>query len=90
MSPVTLRPDYELDAAELSAALAGLPRAQRPTVVRVVTEIPVTTWYRPITGPLRDEGIPTPSRTRPAWYRGPRADGYKPLTAADRKRLTAS
>jgi putative long chain acyl-CoA synthase len=90
VAAVTLRPDYALDAVELSAALAALPRAQRPTVVRVVSEIPVTTWYRPITGPLRDEGIPAPSRARPVWYRGPRADGYKPLTAADRKRLTAS
>jgi putative long chain acyl-CoA synthase len=90
VAAVTLRPDYDLDAVELSAALVVLPRAQRPTVVRVVSEIPVTTWYRPITGPLRDEGIPTPSRARPVWYRGPRADGYKPLTPADRKRLTAS
>lgn len=90
VAAVTLRPDYDLDAVELSAALVVLPRAQRPTVVRVVSEIPVTTWYRPITGPLRDEGIPTPSRARPVWYRGPRSDGYKPLTPADRKRLTAS
>jgi putative long chain acyl-CoA synthase len=90
VAAVTLRPDYTLDGIELSEALAVLPRAQRPSVVRVVSEIPVTTWYRPITGPLRDEGIPTPSRARPVWYRGPRTDGYKPLTAADRKRLTAS
>jgi putative long chain acyl-CoA synthase len=90
VAAVTLRPDYALDAVELGAALALLPRAQRPTVVRVVSEIPVTTWYRPITGPLRDQGIPTPSRARPAWYRGPRADGYRALTLADQKRLTAS
>ncbi len=90
VAAVTLRPDSALAAIELSEALAVLPRAQRPTVVRVVSEIPVTTWYRPITGPLRDEGIPTPGRARPAWYRGPRADSYKPLTRADRERLTAS
>ncbi|MGB9186156.1 MAG: AMP-binding protein, partial [Solirubrobacteraceae bacterium] len=90
VAALTLRPGYALDAVELGAALAVLPRAQRPTVVRVVSEIPVTTWYRPLTAPLRDQGIPTPSRARPVWYRGPRADRYKPLTAADRKRLTAS
>ncbi len=90
VAAVTLRPDYALDTDELSAALAVLPRSQRPSVVRVVNEVPVTTWYRPITGPLREEGFPPPSRARPAWYRGPRADGYRPLTAADRKRLTTS
>jgi putative long chain acyl-CoA synthase len=90
MAAVTLRPDYTFDAAELTAALAGLPRGQRPTVVRVVDEIPVTTWYRPITGVLRAAGIPAPAEGQPAWYRGPRADGYKPLTTADRRRLTAS
>jgi putative long chain acyl-CoA synthase len=90
VAAVTLRPEYQLDAAELTAALAVLPRAQRPTVVRVVDEIPVTTWYRPITGPLREEGIPAAGDERPAWHRGPRADGYKSLTAADRKGLMAS
>src|SRR5665213_2179989 len=39
VAAVTLRPEYQLDAAELTAALAVLPRAQRPTVVRVVTGI---------------------------------------------------
>ena len=90
VAAVTLRPDYELDASELTAALGVLERARRPSVVRLVDEIPVTTWYRPITGPLRAEGIPAPDAAWPAWYRGPRADGYKPLTAAEHKRLTAS
>ena len=66
------------------------PRAQRPTVVHVVDEIPVTTWYRPLTGPLREPG--SRSRPRPArpTHRRPQADGYKPLTPAERKRLIAS
>ncbi len=54
----------------------------------MVAEIPVTTWYRPITATLRDAGVPAPASGLPAFYRGPRADGYKPLTAADRKRFT--
>jgi len=88
VAAVTLRPDHELEASELSATLASLPRAQRPTIVRVVAEIPVTTWYRPITATLRDAGVPAPAHGLPAFHRGARADAYKPLTAADRKRLT--
>ena len=88
VAAVTLRPDHELEASELTAVFASLPRAQRPTVVRVVAEIPVTTWYRPITASLRDAGVPAPAHGLPAFHRGPRADGYKPLTAADRKRFT--
>nr|MDQ2896375.1 acyl-CoA synthetase [Actinomycetota bacterium] len=88
VAAVTLRPDHELEASELSATLAGLPRPQRPTVVRVVAEIPVTTWYRPITATLSDAGVPAPTPGLPAFHRGPRADAYKPLTAANRKRFT--
>ncbi len=87
VAAVTLRPDHELEASELSATLAILPRAQRPTVVRVVAEIPVTTWYRPITAILRDAGVPAGSPGLPAFHRGPRADAYKPLTAVERKRF---
>ena len=88
VAAVTLRADHELEASELTAALAPLPRAQRPTVVRVVNEIPVTTWYRPIIASLREAGVPAPPDSLPAFHRGPRADAYKPLTAADRRRFT--
>ena len=90
VAAVTLEPDAELDARELSAALGALERSRRPTLVRVVDEIPVTTWYRPITGPLRDAGVPAESDPLPVFYRGPRADGYRRLTAADRRRLVTS
>ena len=51
-------PGRELDARELTAALRALPGRERPAIVQVVDEIPVTTWYRPLTGPLREAGIP--------------------------------
>ena len=90
VAAVTLRPDHELVVTELDAALSVLERGQRPAVIRVVPEIPVTTWYRPITSTLRKAGIPAPTKARPAYYRRPQADGYKLLTAAERKRLTDS
>jgi putative long chain acyl-CoA synthase len=88
VAAVTLRAEQELETADITAALRVLPRRQRPTLVRVVPEIPVTTWYRPITDSLREEGIPQARDALPVWYRGPRADTYKPLTSAEHRRLS--
>jgi putative long chain acyl-CoA synthase len=55
---ITLREGREVSARELTEALDGLPLKQRPRYVRVVDEIPVTTWYRPVVGPLRALGVP--------------------------------
>jgi putative long chain acyl-CoA synthase len=85
---VTLRKNAELSAADLDQVLSALPDAERPAVIRVVDEIPVTTWYRPLTGPLRAEGIPSPG-DGVAWTL--RATGeYAPLTAAEHERLAGS
>src|SRR5205085_6397861 len=58
VSAVTLRKECELGAGDLEAALSCLAPDQRPAIVHVVDQIPVTTWYRPITAPLRAAGIP--------------------------------
>ena len=59
VAAVTVRAGHELTGADVGAALRSLPAGQRPSVVRVVDEIPVTTWFRPLTGPLRASGIPS-------------------------------
>jgi putative long chain acyl-CoA synthase len=87
VAAVTLRPGRELDPQELSGALASLSPEQRPAIVHVVDEIPVTTWYRPLTGPLRDQGIPEPGEGVRAWYLDARRGDYRPLTAAAHRRL---
>ena len=55
---VTLREGHEIDAADVSEALQALKPEDRPTYVRVVDEIPVTTWYRPVHAGLQAMGIP--------------------------------
>jgi putative long chain acyl-CoA synthase len=55
---VTLRKGQKLTIADLEDALGALPQEARPHFVRVVSEIPVTTWYRPITAPLKALGVP--------------------------------
>jgi putative long chain acyl-CoA synthase len=84
VAAVTLRAGHELGAAEVSAALAALEPDRRPAIVRVVDEIPVTTWYRPLTGPLRAAGIPTAEHGR-AFALDRASGGYRPLTAGPRE-----
>jgi putative long chain acyl-CoA synthase len=67
LAAVTLRDGYELTDADLNAALEPVPVEQRPAIVHVVVQIPVTTWFRPITGPLRQAGIPKTSDGRRVW-----------------------
>jgi putative long chain acyl-CoA synthase len=55
---VALREGEKLTIADLEEALSALPEKARPHFVRVVDEIPVTTWYRPITAPIKALGIP--------------------------------
>jgi len=76
---VTLRAGTGLEAAHLTDALGALPLQQRPEFVRVVDEIPVTTWYRPMTGPLRAEGIPADSDPGRTWRLDWDNGEYKPL-----------
>ncbi len=84
---VTLRRGHELSARDISRALSRLPAEQRPQIVRVVDRIPVTTWYRPLTGPLREEGIPQADGAGQAWYLDASGERYRPLTSAARRRL---
>jgi putative long chain acyl-CoA synthase len=86
---VTLRNGRELAAADLDAGLADLGDRGIPWVVRVVGEIPLTTWFRPQTGPLREEGLPLPGAGSKAWYWDPRKGGYRKLSKAAVERLLA-
>ncbi len=45
----------------------------------------MTTWYRPLTGPLREAGIPEPGEG--VWYLDRGGKTYRPLTDAARRRL---
>ena len=89
VAAVTLRRGHELDGEELSAALRRLAPEHRPAVVHVVAAIPVTTWFRPLTRSLREQGLPEPGEGRQAWYLDRGGKVYRPLTDAARRRLAA-
>ncbi len=79
VAAVTLRSGYELATADLDAALAPLAPSQRPVVVQVVDRIPVTTWFRPITRPLREAGVPSGGSGRSVWRLDLRSGTYDPV-----------
>ncbi len=87
VAAVTLREAAELRPRDITAALAVLEPDQRPAIVQVVDQIPVTTWFRPLTGPLRERGIPEPGEGVRAWFLDTERDAYRPLTAAAHRRL---
>jgi putative long chain acyl-CoA synthase len=87
VAAITLRSGHELERGELGRALGVLEPGQRPALVRVVDEIPVTTWYRPVTGPLRREGIPDPKTVAGAWYLDASGQKYRPLSQTAYRRL---
>jgi putative long chain acyl-CoA synthase len=82
VAAVTVRAGGELTARDITQTLAVLEPAQRPSIVHVVAEIPVTTWYRPLTGPLRAAGIPRAKAGRTAWDRDTESNSYRPLASS--------
>lgn len=90
VAAVRLRDGSKLTPKDLDRVLTPLGEPGRPHVVRLVDEMPVTTWYRIRTGALRAEGIPEPTRPATAWYWDPAKGSYRALTKAARARLTAA
>jgi putative long chain acyl-CoA synthase len=90
VAAVTLRAGHELGPRELSRAVANLSAQQRPLIVRRVERIPVTTWFRPLTGPLREAGIPQPGEAGQAWYLDASGERYRPLSDTARRRLVGA
>ncbi len=74
-----------LKPKDITRAVLAVPEAQRPRIVRVVDDIPVTTWYRPQVGDLRKQGIPEAGAGTFVW--DAKRERYKTLTDAARKRL---
>ncbi len=85
VAAVTLRARAPLDAREIARALRVLAPDERPQIVHVVRDIPVTTWHRPLAAPLRARGMPRVSAR--AWVRD--GDRYRSLTSEDRAAAVA-
>ena len=79
LTALTVRAGHELVERDLSQALGRLPVSERPAIVHVVPAIPVTTWFRPVTGPLRAAGIPDPTDGAQIWRLDAGTGLYRPF-----------
>jgi putative long chain acyl-CoA synthase len=77
IAAVSARVGHEIRVEDLNAAVRALPPASRPSVIRIVDEIPLTTWYRPLKAPLRDEALPERDNAY-AW--SDESASYEPIT----------
>ncbi len=80
VTALALRPGGTIASADLSEALADLPVGSPPDIVHVVPEMALSASCRPLVSPLRDAGVPKPSRN--AWYLDRR---YESVQAFDRR-----
>lgn len=87
VAAVRLREGHKLEPRDLGRVLGPLGSPGRPDVVRIVEEVPVTTWYRVRIGSLRAEGIPEPSKPATAWYWDDSKGVYRAMTKAAAERL---
>ncbi|WP_373876665.1 alpha/beta fold hydrolase [Lolliginicoccus levis] len=78
-------PGREFAPEHFDRALAVLPGSQRPDIIHEVREIPMTTWYRPKTRLLAEQGLPAADSH--AWYYDTTEHKYLRLTEAARKRI---
>jgi putative long chain acyl-CoA synthase len=92
VAAISLRQGRPPTPRALTAALAALPAGVPPDVVRVADSIPVTTWFRPMTGPLREQGLPDPAGmdAAAAWYLDRGGVRYRSLTPTARRRLASA
>ncbi|MBF6351584.1 AMP-binding protein [Nocardia flavorosea] len=80
VAAVSVRPGYELDAADVTEALRSLPPVQRPDLVYVVDDIPRSPSYRPAAHLVRDTCAPRPGPH--TWSYNADSETYEELTEA--------
>ena len=77
IAAVSVVPGRLVTAAEVTEALRGLLPAERPDLVRVVDEVPLSPSFRPNPRPLREQGLPAAGER--CWYYDAREGAYAAL-----------
>jgi putative long chain acyl-CoA synthase len=83
----SVRSGFTVSVEEVGRALAALPTEQQPDVVRVVGQVPLSDWHRPVAGHLPADGLGRATKACPLWYREAGTGRYRTLTPAARNRL---
>ncbi|MFG1934204.1 acyl-CoA synthetase [Mycobacterium sp. NPDC048908] len=88
VTALALCPGGSIPSADLNEALADLPVGCPPDIVHVVPDMKLGASYRPLVSPLKEQGIPKPSRN--AWYLDPDTNRYRRLTVAVRTEIAGA
>jgi putative long chain acyl-CoA synthase len=85
---VTLRPGRDLTTDGVNSALEDLPLGGRPAWVVLLTELPLTAWFRPRKTELGASGPPRPGRpgVLAVWLLEPTSGKYRKLPAPRSRR----
>ena len=78
IAAVVLMPDMTLTGDQVAGALSRIPAAERPDIVHVVSDVPLSSSFRPSSRALLERGLP--EQGSQAWYRD--GVGYSKLTKA--------
>lgn len=78
VAAVSVRPGFELTAADVTEALRSLPPVQRPDLVYVVDDIPRSPSFRPSAHVVRETRTPRPGPG--TWWYNPHSETYEDLT----------
>lgn len=78
VAAVSVRPGFDLGAADVTEALRSLPPGQRPDVVYVVDDIPRSPSYRPSAHAVQETYAPRPGPH--TWWYNPDSETYEDLT----------
>ena len=90
---VTLLPGFKLEKADLESAMRQLAVGHRPQWVQVLSDLPLTTWSRPLLRDLRDAGVPRPADAESIWWLSSDGKSYssrKPKSGAAPRRRASS
>jgi putative long chain acyl-CoA synthase len=87
VAAASLRSGQQVTAEDVGRVLSAVPADQQPDVVRIVPEIPLSDWHRPIPGRLPQDGLGRATKLCPVWYRDEETGRYRLLTKATRNHL---
>jgi putative long chain acyl-CoA synthase len=79
---ITLRPGKQLDPASLRRAVRRrLKDIERPILIRLVSDLPLTAGHRVRKRSLRQDGLDLPDSSSQTFWLAPGEEGYAPLTS---------
>jgi putative long chain acyl-CoA synthase len=85
VAALSVRDGFRIEPGDVTEAMRGLEREQRPDLVYVVDKIPRSSSFRPSASAVQAAGLP---KAGPGtWIYNPETESYEVLTASDAEQL---